>query len=328
MNETLRPTGPRLSLKHFLPGLLIMVASMVIPLGYLVAPAYLACAAFKGGSSVLLPLGLLGFAAALALYGLGGGIYMSLLMLLPAILLILLYKKKTSPVYTFGAISGVCILLLYLMICLEGILSGEGAFAPIVAWMEETFAASRELLTALPEGYGDMTRAEFFEFFDRYTYALTESIATIIVPSICQVAMVLGLTNVLFFQRFARSLPGVEPLPPFRSWKIPGELTNGLFFLLVASLVLELFDAPFAEGVSATVNIIVGFPLTIQGLCLIDHLIHTRSKHKARTRVLVFLCIGILYYVLRTSIMLLGFMEQLFHLRDKRMELPPQMPKF
>ena len=328
MNQQPLPKGSPFSFKYFLLGLILLCAGMVFPLGYLVVPAFLAWACFKSSPSLLFPLGLLGLAAALVLYGGQTGIFMFLLAFLPAVLICLLYRKKVSPFYTFAAVGGTGILLLYLALCLPGLLSGAGAFGPIVEKMDSIFAASRELLLTMPEGYGNMNQEEFLAFFDRYTYALTDSIATLVVPTICQLALGMALSNVLLFQRFSRALPEVDPLPPFRAWQVPRDLTGGMCFMLVASLALDLFDLEYATAVSSTVSVIVGFPLIVQGLSLIDHLIHTRSKNKKRTRIIAYIAIGLLYYVLRTSLMLLGAMEQLFHLRERKIEPPPQMPKF
>jgi len=111
---------------------------------------------------------------------------------------------------------------------------------------------------------------------------------------------------------------------PFRDWTLPNSMTLGLFILLVGSLILNWAGWAFADGMSNTVNALVGMPLLLQGLCVVDFFLARSQRNAAVGRALTYVGIGLLFSFLQTPLILVGCFEQIFHVRDRIRGVPPR----
>jgi uncharacterized protein YybS (DUF2232 family) len=156
--------------------------------------------------------------------------------------------------------------------------------------------------------------------------AYSKAIPNMIVPALCVFAGVLGLGNLLFFHLFCKKRPeiAISPIRSFRDWSLPRSMTLGLFALLIGSLILEWTGWVFADGLTNTVNVLVGMPLLLQGLCVIDFLIARSPKNVTLGRTLTYVGIGVLFGLAQTPLILVGCFDQIFRFRDRMRGVPPR----
>ena len=310
--------------RALLPALLLVPGTLLLPVGLLLLPAWTAALSYRVRPRYAYGLILAFLLGAVNLYGWAGGVALTAAYAVPAALLRLLHKRGVPPYAIAAALSGTAFLLLYLAVCLPGILSGEGAFAAAEASFGTALEEYRAMLTAAAVG-ADITR--ILAVFDEQASLLLRNVSAILMPFFAYLAMALGVSNFLFFRLFTRRVPEIPRLAPFREWRIPAQLTGGICFFLIASLVLELTGARYGAAVTGTINAIVGVPLLIQGLSLIDYTIVWKSRNVRRTRIVAYVIIGLLFMLLRTTLILLGCAEQLFRLRDRAEGRIPKKPE-
>ena len=73
-----------------------------------------------------------------------------------------------------------------------------------------------------------------------------------------------------------------------------------------------------------TVNVLVGMPLLLQGLCVVDFLIARSRKHVNAGRALAYAGIGILFSLAQTPLILIGCFDQVFRIRERMRGTPPR----
>ena len=310
--------------RALLPALLLVPGTLLLPVGLFLLPAWTAALSYRMKPRYAYSLVLAFLLGAVSLYGWAGGIALTAAYAVPAALLRILHKKGVSPCAIAAAISGAAFLVLYLSICLPGILSGEGAFAAAETAFGTALEEYRAMLATASEG-ADLSR--ILAVFDAQASLLLRNVSAVLMPFFAYLAMAFGISNFLFFHLFARRVPEIPRLRPLREWRIPAQLTGGICFFLIASLVLELTGANYGAAVTGTINAIVGVPLLIQGLALIDYTIVWKSRNARRTRIVVYVIIGLLFMLLRTTLILLGCAEQLFRLRDRAEGRIPKKPE-
>lgn len=232
-----------------------------------------------------------------------------------------LLTRRVSNTYTVLILSGVFLAGLYAAICLPGILAGRGAFADVQAAIGSLFDLYRNAMAQMPE-FDTQTAKVFSDALD----AFYTSVPNLVVSALCIFAGLLGLGNLLFFRLFCRKHPEIQisSMRAFREWTLPSSMTLGLFVLLIGSLILEWVGWAFAEGFSTTVNALVGLPLLVQGLCVVDFMISRAPKNATIGRVLAYVGIGILFAIAQTPLILIGCFEQIFHFRDRMRGVPPR----
>lgn len=293
----------------------ITLVTVFLPVCLLLLPALWAYAALKTRPAYLALFGAVLLGGSLLLYTPLMAACMTAFVCVSAWLLCWLQTGRTGNVYTALALSGVAAVCLYLVFCLPGILSGEGAFAAIQAEADQIMATWEELLQSMPE-----ITALPADTVKTYMQAFRDTIASMVVPMVCMFGGIAGLSNLLFFRLFSRKQAaafGLVPLRPFRMWAIPHNLTSGLFFLLIGALALELFEWDYSVALTNTVNIIVSMPLMLQGLCVIDYFLYSKSKNVVAARVIAYIAIGLLIWILQMPLMVLGCFEQIFRLRTR-----------
>lgn len=241
---------------------------------------------------------------------------------LPALALWLLQKRRVNHVYTAAILAALAVLALYGMVCLPGVLSGEGAFTAVQNMFSEAFAASRALVAATP-GVSETLAETWSQYLDIFE----DAVPSLIVPTLCALACALALSNLLFFRLFARGRDyGLARMRPFYQWSIPASMTTGLLLFLVASIAVSCAGWEYADGLSGTINVIVGFPLIVQGLSTLDSLMRRARHNVTLIRTFSYIAIGLLFPLLRSALMMLGCFEQIFHLRERLRAAQAQRP--
>lgn len=318
----LQQENPSGKLLPLLLGTLIGIAAVLFPAALLLAPAYWAYAMCKTRPTSLALFGVVFAVLEVLLLGAFNGACFTVLAIGCAAALYYMQTKRMSNAYTVAAASGIALVCLYLAVCLPGILSGEGAFAAAQALMQEAADAFRTLLptvSALP--------AENAALLQESLDAYVASIPALVVPALTILSGVLGLSNFLFFRLFARGKGlAISTLRPFRLWSIPKSLTTGLIVMLVGSLIMGMTNWDYAAALTNTVNAIVGMPLLLQGLCVLDFILSKKADGKvASRRVLAYLVTGVLFALVQTPLIMLGCFDQLFRFRTRSAQPPIQM---
>ena len=94
--------------------------------------------------------------------------------------------------------------------------------------------------------------------------------------------------------------------------------------MITRVLALEWAGWAFAEGFSNAVNALVGMPLLLQGLCVVDFMLARSPKNATLGRALTYTGIGILFSLAQTPLILIGCFEQIFRFRDRMRGVPPR----
>jgi len=204
---------------------------------------------------------------------------------------------------------------------LPGVLSGDGAFAAVQTVMDEMIDFYRAALSQ--SGNAD---AEYISLINEYLDAFSDAVPTYIVPVLCVSASVSGLGNLLFFRLFCRKHTEISlaPMRAFRYWTLPRSMMLGLLLMLVGSLVFEWSDWTFSDSLGNTVNVLVGMPLLLQGLCVVDFLLKRSNKNVTTLRAVVYTAIGVLFSIAQMPLILIGCFEQIFHFRNRAQAMPPR----
>ena len=300
-----------------LPALLCAPLTALMPLLALVMPAIWAYAMRRTKPVYVLLYTAVFAGAASFFYNAVGVVGLAGLMALSALTVYVGQTKRIGNAYTALLTGGAAAAMLYVCVCGPGILSGAGAFAAVQAIMDESAALLMETVSAMPDLPAGFTAAygETLDYMRAYA-------SDAVVPLICAAAGAIGLSNLLFFRLFCgKRAEGLAPMRPFRLWAVPRGMTGGMLIMLIGALVLEMTEWEYGAALAATVNVIVGMPLVLQGLCLIDFWIvrggGSEGKGVTRRRIFIYLLAGVT---------LLGCLEQIFQLRRRITEGPKQEP--
>ena len=293
-----------------------------VPVLYLVLPALVAATLLytdrPAAMTALLSLPSMGFAVYLC-YGGPRAEFISAMCLAAlgyfgGILLLRMQKKKQSGFHTAGVTAAFSIAMLYLASCLEGVISGAGAFTAIRAFANNVAQEVMAMLASAlrPENAVPLeTYGAFFENFD-------DTVVLMLVPALCICGCVIGLSNTLFFRLFVkkdREALGLMPMRPLREWSIPKEYSIGITVMLVGAMILMFMGSESSDAVSTTVIALVSFPLTIQAIAFIDWLIVRKGTHIAFKRTLMAILIVGLFNFISNLLVTIGVFEQIFHAR-------------
>jgi len=229
--------------------------------------------------------------------------------------------KRVSNTYTVLTLAGIFLLGLYISVALPGVVSGDGAFAAVQSVMDEMIDYYREALSQ-----SGSVNTEYASLINEYLDAFSEAVPTYIVPVLCVFSGVMGLGNLLFFRLFCRKHPEISlaPMQAFRLWALPRSMMLGLLLMLVGSLVMEWGGWAFSDSLGNTVNVLVGMPLLVQGLCVVDFLLKRSNKNVATLRAVVYTGVGVLFGLTQMPLILIGCFEQIFHFRRRVQTMPPR----
>lgn len=294
----------------FVPAALVVVPALWAYLGARTKPAWMALPA------VMYAVG------AFLLYGTVSAVGMIVAAAGTAAALYYLQIKRTSGTYTALTLAGVLLAGLYIAVCMPGVFSGDGAFASAQSIVDEMVDFYKTAFVQSPNA-----NAEYAALVSEYLDTFSDSVPNIVVPGLCLFAGTMGLGNFLFFRLFCRKHTEISlaPLRAFRLWTLPRSMMFGLFALLIGALLLEWSDWQYAVALSNTVNVLVGMPLLLQGLCVIDFLIARSAKNKTGARVATYVLVGVFIGVAQMPLMLIGCFEQLFRFRTRAQTPPPRL---
>ena len=306
---------------------LAAAAALFLPFGLIVVPALWAYAGARTKPGwIALPaavytVGALMLYSPLSNSGYTPAIAVSVMAAASAVALYFLMTKRFSNTYTALTLSGIFLVGLYAAVCLPSVMAGKGAFAAVQSAMDELIALYRSLFVQAAGA-----DAQYASQINEYLDTFAKAVPTFVVPALCIFAGVMGLSNLLFFRLFCRKHKeiAIPPIREFRFWALPRSMMFGLFALLVGALILEWTGWQYAESLVNTVNVLVGMPLLLQGLAVVDFLIVRSSRKTTGQRTVTYVLIGVLFGLVETPLMLLGGFEQLFHFRARTQGLPPQ----
>ncbi len=300
---------------------LVGLITVVFPFALVIAPALWAYAGARTKPYwIALPAAAYGIAA-FQIYSTEVAAGLTLAAVIAAVLIYWLLTKRESNTYVALTLSGVFLVGLYAAVCLPGILDGRGAFADAQNAVDSMIAAYRVALNQMTE-----LDTQTVSIFSKALDAFSGQVPNMIVSALCIVAGVFGLGNLLFFRLFCRKRPEIviSPMRAFKDWTLPRSMVYGLFALLIASLAMEWAGWAFAEGFSNVVNVLVGMPLLLQGLSVVDFMIERTGKNVTVKRVLTYVAIGFLFGVAETPLILVGCFDQIFRFRDRLRGVPPR----
>lgn len=297
------------------------LAAAVFPAALIAAPAFWAYAGARTKPHwIALPAA--AFAAvAFSSYSLISAAGLFGASLLVSVLVYALLTRRVSNTYTALTLAGVFLAGLYAAVCLPGILDGRGAFADVQSVIGALVDQYRSTVAQMPE-----LNAQNVQLLLDAMDAYVKEVPNFVVSALCIFAGVLGLGNLLFFRLFCRKHPEIEisPMRAFRDWTLPRSMAIGLFAILIGSLILEWTGWAYSESMTSTVNALVGMPLLLQGLCVVDFLIARSPKHVKTGRTLTYIGIGMLFSLAQTPLILLGCFDQIFRVRDRMRGVPPR----
>ncbi len=290
------------------------LATAVFPFALLIVPALWAYAMFRTRPGWLGVFGALLLGAELFLMPLPAALALTALAVCGALGLYILQKKRLRCLYAAAAVAAVSVACLYCAVCLPGILSGAGPFASVQAL---TDAALTEYRLLAADAIAQLP-ADAAALFESSLGAVSQSVPLLVVPVLCVFGAALGLANLLFFRLFVRKRAlGLASMAAFRFWSLPRAWTPGLLLLLIGSLALEWIGLDYAEGVTAAVNVVVGAPLIVQGLSVVDYFIVRKGKAVTGRRTLVYILLGVFLPLAQSLLMMFGCVEQLFRFRER-----------
>lgn len=298
---------------------------VVFPVGLLLVPALWAYAGVRTKPVwIALPAAVY-TALAYSVYGTYAALGLALAVAAAAVAIYEMQTRRVSNTYTALTLSGLFLAGLYTAVCLPGILDGSGAFAAAQNAIDSMLSLYRE---AASQTAG--AAAESLELVDAYIEAFSDAVPAYVVAVLCLCSGVLGLSNLLFFRLFCHknSAISISPMRAFRLWTLPRSMVLGLFALLVGAYVLQWLGWTFADSMVATVNVLVGMPLFLQGLCVVDFLIARSPKSATTARAVTYSVIALLLWLVQMPLILLGCLDQIFRFRERIQQNPPQRRPF
>jgi len=241
--------------------------------------------------------------------------------LIVALLLSTLLTHGFSNSDTVLILCGVFLLMLYGAICLPELLNGNEAYAAIQAQVGDIRALYRASESQLSQLNPDGVKL-IMETLD----TMYEGVPVAFVSVLIIFSSVLGLGNLLFFRAFCKKQEQIKlsPMRPFRDWTLPRSMTLGLFAMLIGSIIVEFTGWAFAESFSMTANILLGIPLFVQGICVLDFFIDRMQKNRTVVRTLTYIGLVVLYQFMLFPLVLVGCFEQIFRLRERLRGVPPR----
>ncbi len=291
------------------PAALLLTAALWAYVGARTNPAWIA-----------LPAAVYGILAASA-YGAEAAIGLIAAVVAAAVALYYLQTKRVSNTYTVLTLAGLFLAGLYCAVCLPGILSGAGAFTAAQAYITEMISGYRAAAQQISG-----VSAESLALVEEYLDAFSEAAPSYIVAVLCIGGGVLGLSNLLFFRLFCRKNTEIviSPMRPFRLWTMPRSMMLGLFALLVGSLAFEWSGWAYSESMANTVNALVGMPLLVQGLCVVDFFLARTRRGGTGAKVVTYILIALLFGILEMPLILVGCFDQIFRFRERMQNMPPR----
>lgn len=241
--------------------------------------------------------------------------------LIAAMLLSMMLTHGFSNSDTVLILCGVFLLMLYGAVCLPELLEGREAYAAMQAQIGDLRAIYRAT-----EAQMSQLNPEAVKLVLETMDVMYDTVPTGFVAVLCVGASALGLGNLLFFRAFCRKQEAIKlsPMRAFRDWTLPRSMTLGLFAMLIGSIILEFTGWAFAESFAVTANYLLGIPLFLQGISVVDFFLSRLQKNRTVARTLAYVGMGVLSQMLIYPLVLVGCFDQIFRLRDRLRGMPPR----
>lgn len=299
------------------------IVSLFVPIIYLILPALFAYLIATQPLKCFAPAAILSVAGTLILCGREGAYVLALY--LPAGIVAGLLIRKGKMAYRDIAIITAALIGagLYVVLCLPSVVEGNGP----LGMMESIFQSVVDQVKLMTEG-------EMAEYFGVAEADLQAEIAALIgylsdmkallptaMPALfCGVGCLGSILCVPLAQRWSRRAGlNIKPMAPFSRWQLPKEFVFGALILAVGSLVLSILKLDIAEPVWAASEVLIGFPLALQGLCVMIFILRGRRTGCLLPLIAVVLLVFALL-VLIAILILVGAIEQSTHLRRKMID--------
>lgn len=232
--------------------------------------------------------------------------------------------RRKGGFLTAAAAAVVGIIVLYVIVCLPGILDGTGAFSLAQGVADELASLMRAQL----EPFRLVAELkDTLALYDEALNVLVLSVPLNTTATLCSLGSLGGLLSLVCFYALTRRRREALGLPapkPFRRWSIPKNYTLGIALLYGMALLMQLFEYTNADAVYNTVNALVGFPLTVQGLSLIAFLLARRKYPSKSLNAVLFVAIALLFPIAQSMLLMIGLFEQFLHVRER--DLPTAFP--
>ena len=244
---------------------------------------------------------------------------MSLAFYIPAALALGLMIRYKRPWRETASVTAATMFLgMYCVVCLPGVLSGDGPYAPLINGLKEV----SEVFSAEFISLGALDYAEALqETVSNYIAIIPDSLLS----SMLLTAMIWGGASLLVVRAILKKKCDIRPMAFFREWQLSKSFVIGCLILFAGGLILSLMELPYAAAVYSCAEIIAVVPLAVQGVCTFDFLWYFRRKNVVGRVIAILL----LVFLLPISPMLfgvLGLLEQFMKLRFRLKETARNSP--
>ena len=319
MNPTNKPSFKQVALSiliglmgyvgAYMPILLLLMPAL---LGFVLAAWGGVCFAFGAATAAALTFGLLGLADGLSV----------LAVFLPAAFIIGFYLKKKQPYRTAVVAASLALAVgYYCLICLPGVLAGEGPFK----LMEDFFLSMAKMLEtqAAPLLEAGILLEEDLTLVADMARSMSLMAAEMTVGSIGILSMGFGLLDVLIARMLAKRTVELKPMAPFYRWQLSKQYTVIAFLALGTALFTYLFKLNNAGAVFVAAECVVLLPVVLMGLCFLEFLSKVPGSGGNVRRILTYVCVVLLIPYSLAFLLVIGFIDRAARIR-RRVRLPEE----
>lgn len=228
----------------------------------------------------------------------------------------LLQIKKLGGVFTSMGAAAVGIGAVYAIVCLPGIISGEGAFTTIQNLYAGYAAELKETVALLAGEALKETVADFAAQIDD----LVAMVPDVTTGMIFLIGYCGGLGAVLLFFAFTakrRETLGLAAPSRVCDWRVPGIIFRPVFIFYLIASVLYMFDVANAVSVYYVVSVSFTFLTAINGFATGEWLLERIRRKQPLFRALAYAVTAIAPMLVLSPLSTLGFVDCIFHMRER-----------
>lgn len=233
----------------------------------------------------------------------------------------MLQRKHMGGFFTAAGVTGVTVALVYGMLCMPGILSGEGAFTQM---QQEITAAEAPFVEMLLEMRGAATVEAEQQMISQFLSVLQEipdMVPYVAAGEICFYGGMAGFLSTLLFFAFTRKYRNalyIAAPSRFQLWTMPKSFTVPVLLLSAFGFIMALTGTDNGHAVYNTITLLFEVPFIVMGLAMLDYLLSLLPRRNTLWKVLVFVGVGVLFTAVANILMMIGLFEQVFRVREKR----------
>lgn len=317
MNLTKKPSFKQAALSVVIG--LMGFAGVYMPILLLLLPAFFGFLLAAWGGICFLIGALTAAVLTFALLGAADALGM-LLVFLPAGIIIgfCLHGKKPYRSAVIGA-SLALALGYYCLICLPGMLSGDGPFYA----MEQLFLGMADMIAAQAQ---PLTEAGLLLEGDVTVIADTIRSMSLLAPemtvlSLSLLGMGFGFLDVLIARMLAKNAVQLRPMAPFCKWQLSKQYTAINLTAFFAALICLVFGLNNAGAVLVAAECVCVFPMMLMGVCFLEFLSRIPGSGGKVRRILTYVCVALLLPYSLIFLLLMGFLDRVIRIR-KRVRIP------